>query len=140
MATHQIWLHIGANSTELAQHPAVVLRVGSEKIAREHFRHEPPTPLELENAIAAVEDEIARVHEGVRPGSRLYTRDAAVRDIALAVGVKPAAEMELALDAVEHAFERLPLRPMAKEDAAALLILRELMHHLGYAAISVCGG
>jgi hypothetical protein len=127
-------LHIGGESTELA---AVVLRIGSARIAREHFRHDPPTPLELENAIAAVEDEIERVHKLVEPGRRFCTRDTLLRDIALEIGVAPASEMELALDAVEHAFRRLPSHPVGKEKAAALLILRELMHHFGFAALVV---
>jgi hypothetical protein len=45
--------------------------------------------------------------------------------------------MTFALDAVEQAFERLPLRAGGANRAAALLILRELMHHLGFAAIVV---
>ena len=100
-------LHIGGERTQLE---AGVLRIGSAGIAREHFRHHPPTPLELENAIAAVEDEIARVHKLVEPVARLYTRDTLLRDIAAESGVTSAPEMELTLDAVEHAFGRLPLR------------------------------
>lgn len=130
-------LHIGADATELAQREAVVLRIGRSNLAAAHFRHDPPTPLEVEAAIATVEDEIARVHKLVAPGARLRTRDTVVRDIALEIGVAPAPEMELALDAVEHAFARLPLRAMGKEKAAALLILRELMHHLGFRAVVV---
>jgi exopolyphosphatase/pppGpp-phosphohydrolase len=131
------WLHIGAETTELAQEEAVALRIGSASIAREHFRHDPPTPLELESAIAAVEDEIARVHAALAGGSGLYTRDGLLRDIALEIGVPPATEMQLALDAVEHAFARLPLRALGKEKAGVLVILRELMHHLGFRTIVV---
>ena len=137
MATAETWLHIGADTTEMGQSAPVVLRIGSENLAGEHFRHDPPTPLELENAIAAVEDEIARVHAGIAQGPRLHTRDAVLRDLALEMGVAPDAEMALTVEAVEHAFQRLPLRAADKKKAATLLILRELMHHLGFAAIIV---
>ncbi len=140
MATGETWLHIGADTTQLVQEAPVVLGIGSGKLAAEHFRHDPPTPLELENASAAVEDEIARVHTRIARGSRLYTRDAVVRAIALAAGVAPEPEMTLALEAVEQAFARLPVRAEGKERAAALLVLRELMHHLGFAAIVVRAG
>ena len=76
----ETWLHIGSDTTEVAQNAPVVLRVGSATIAREHFRHDPPMPLEVEKGIAAVEDEIARVHRLVAGGSRLYTQDAVVRE------------------------------------------------------------
>ncbi|HYX66614.1 MAG TPA: hypothetical protein VE935_20530 [Burkholderiales bacterium] len=56
--------------------------------------------------------------------TRLHTL---LRDIAAESGVTSAPEMELTLDAVEHAFGRLFLRATGKEKAAALLILRELM-------------
>ena len=133
----ETWLHIGSDTTDIGQKPPLVLGIGRETIARKHFRHDPPAPVELENAIAAVEDEIAKVHKSIEGDSRLYTHDAVVRDIALDIGVTPAAEMELALEAVEHALGRLPSRATGKEKAAALVILRELMHHLGFSAVVV---
>ena len=123
------WLHIGEHETEIG---TAVLGTGAAAL----FRHDPPTPLEIENAIEVVEDEIARVHAQVPRGSRLYTRDAMVRDIALAAGVPPGPEMTLAIEAVEQAFALLPRHSGGKERAAVLLILRELMHHLGFAEVS----
>ena len=99
----ETWLHIGSDTIEIAQKAPLVLGIGLETIARQHLRHDPPAPVELENAIAALEDEIAKVHKSIEGDSRLYTHDALVRDIALETGVAPAPEMELALDAVEHA-------------------------------------
>ncbi len=63
-------------------------------------------------------------------------------------GVAPGAWMELPRVAMEQTFERLAAvaegRPVALEGlpetpefAAALLILREFMHHLGFSAIHV---
>lgn len=137
MAAAETWLHFGEDTTQVVQEAPVVLAVGSGNLAAEHFRHDPPSPLELENAIAAVEDEIASVHTRITRGSRLRTNDAVVRDIALEAGVPAGAEMALAVEAVEHAFQRLPSLATGKEKAATLLILRELMHHLGFEVIVV---
>jgi len=118
-------LHIGRERTTIGD---AELAVGRATLARSHFRHEPPTPLEIEEAIAAIEDMIA----AARPARAAHAvaRDAVVRDIALDAGVSPGAKMVLARDAVEQAFERSLRRPPDNERMAALLILRELMHHL----------
>jgi hypothetical protein len=131
MASAETWLSIDDQTTRL---DPVVLNVGRQNTG---LRQDPPTPLEIETAIAAVEDEIQRVHARIARGARLYTRDAAVRELALDAGVAPGAEMALAVEAVEQAFNRLPQRAMGREKAATLLILRELMHHLGFEAIVV---
>ena len=60
-----------------------------------------------------------------------------VHRIALAAGVSPHAETVLAREAVEQAFERSMRRPPDNERMAALLILRELMHHLDLASIDL---
>ena len=122
--------HLGEDSTELA---GTVLTVGFRRTAREHFRHDPATALEVENAIAAIEDEIARASPP--RAAQLVSSDAVVRDIALAAGVSAPARMILARDAVEQAFERSLRRPPDNEQMAALLILRELMHHLDIASV-----
>ena len=111
------------------------LAIGFRRIAREHFKHQPPTALEIEGAIAAIEDAIARA----KPprGMRTVTRDAVVREIALEAGVSPGPATVLAREALERAFERSLRRPPDKESMAALLILRELMHHLDIASIEV---
>jgi len=66
----------------------------------------------------------------------------------LMAGVAPGAGMVLPLGAMEQTFERLAAvaegRPVVQEGlpestefAAALLILREFMHHLGFSAVHV---
>jgi len=111
------------------------LAIGFRRLAREHFRHQPPSALEIEGAIAAIEDEIARARppRGMRP----VTHDAMVREIALHAGVSPGPAMVLAREAVEQAFERALRRPPDNERMAALLILRELVHHLDIASIEI---
>jgi exopolyphosphatase/pppGpp-phosphohydrolase len=149
-------LHIGEDHSAVAlgtpaQPPAIVmLAVGSSKTAREHFKYFSPTALELENAIATVEDELTRVRTMVQVGSALFTTDAAVHEIARIGGHPDHREITLTLDAVERTFERLVAvtqgrrhasagLPNGLEFAATLLILREFMHHLQFSAITVVG-
>ena len=132
------FLHIGAERTTVAD---AALALGWRSIARDHFRHDPPSPLEIENAIAAVEDEVGRMHNAIAKGGALLTGDPAILEIALAAGVTPSAETRLTLDAVEHMFTRLAAGahglPAGHEFAATLLILRELMHHLGFMSVLI---
>jgi exopolyphosphatase/pppGpp-phosphohydrolase len=146
-------LHIGARQTVLAtgtdRDPAVVftLAIGSSKTAGDQFRRDPPAPIEMENAIMVVEDEVTRARDRV-VGSELFTMDVAIREIALIAGVAEAAEMALSREAVEQTFDRfsgvVSGRPASSEGlpaggafAATLLILRELMHHLQFSSITV---
>jgi exopolyphosphatase/pppGpp-phosphohydrolase len=131
-------LHIGEERTSIADG---ALALGWRSIARDHFRHDPPSPLEIENAIAAVEDELERPHKAVAKGGVLRTRDPAMRAIALAAGVAQGAETTLALEAVEQMFTRLAAGarglPAGGEFSATLLILRELMHHLNFSSVLI---
>ena len=88
----------------------------------------PISRLGIEDAIATIEDEIARVRPTVP--EVLETSDAHIR--ALAGGLNP-----LTVEAIEQDFQRLASRgiPADREAAAALVILRELMHHLQVKAI-----
>jgi len=147
-------LHIGAEQIVVASgngiDPAavLVLAIGSRKTAGDHFKHEPPTPFEMETAIATVEDELAPARTMIAGGSTLISTDAAVREIALIAGVAPGAELTLPLDLLERTFARLAAvtlgRPASQEGiptgaafAATLLILREFMHHLKFSSITV---
>lgn len=147
-------LHIGAEQTAVATGRSVepdatlALAIGSRKTAADHFKHAPPTPGEVENAIMMVEDAIARARMIIAGGSTLFTTDTSIRQIALVAGVTDQPELNLARDAVERTFERLTAvtlgRPVSREGipasaafAATLLILREFMHHLDFLLITV---
>lgn len=150
-------LHIGSEQTTLLGHQAgplavtaapLVLNVGAQKTAQQFFKHAPPSPDELENAIAAIEDEVMRVRAQSVPDSCLVTADAAIREIARLAGLAPAAQIELPLDAMEQVFQRLTAlslgRPASQDDlptdaafAATLLILREIMQHLHFTSVTV---
>jgi hypothetical protein len=130
-------LEIGRDRTTIGEHS---LALGWETLALAHFRNERPPPLELERAIEAVEDELARVRPPAQ-GGELRTSDRFIREIAAAAGLPPAAERVLTVEAVELAFETLaagrPGLPSGRAFAATLLILREVMHHLRFRSIAV---
>lgn len=154
-------LHMGAEHTLLATGidpttPSVVLTLalGSQKTARDFFRSTLPTPLELETAIAWVEDEVYAAHtrhrQWVPEGVVVIpcSTDPALHEIATLAGVAEAPTRVLPLEAMERLFNRLAAvaqgRPPAHEGlpasptlAATLLVLRELMHHMPFAAITL---
>jgi exopolyphosphatase/pppGpp-phosphohydrolase len=146
-------LHIGAQQTLLASgdgsEPSanIALEIGSQRTSAEFFQHSPPTPLELENAIMTVEDEVARARTAIANGSTLFSCDAAVHAIALFAGLADQPVVTLSLATMERTFERLTAvslgRPAAHEGlptdaafAATLLILREAMHHMNFSSIT----
>ncbi|UCV01028.1 hypothetical protein [Acidovorax radicis] len=148
--------HLGNEHTLMASgmeatSPSIMLTLalGRLKTARDFFRSDLPTPLELETAIAEVEDEVYAAHVRHRlwvPQGALvvpYAADPALHDLATLAGVAAGAQRLLTIDAVERLFNRLTAvsqgRPAAHEGlpasaafAAALLVLRELMHHMPF--------
>lgn len=147
-------LHIGVDQTTVTSQSGqtatgpMVLSMGSGRTAADFFNHSPPTPLELENAITAVEDEVIRSQAvAVRHGA-LRTTDAAIREIALLAGVADGGRMALSVDRVERLFDLLAALSMGRPAgragiptdagfAATLLILREFMHHLHFTSITI---
>jgi hypothetical protein len=127
---------------------AITLALGTHRTARAFFRRDVPTPLELENAIASVEDEVYLGHQRYAPwphapGAAWWSTDAHLVALAELAGVPRAPAMLLTLEAMERLFQRLAFvaegRPAASEGlpervefAATLLLLRELMHHMPF--------
>lgn len=146
-------LHIGAQQTRIeirdndGQPTARLdLAIGAVRTTSAQVRRYPPTPLELENAIMVVEDEVARARALVEGGSLLITNDASVREIARVAGLADQAVVDLPLEVVERTFERLvvvtqgrpdPRLPASLSFAVTLLILREFMHHLRFLSIRI---
>jgi exopolyphosphatase/pppGpp-phosphohydrolase len=147
-------LHIGSQQSGVAiglgpvPEQVKLLPLGTERTARAHFHTTPPTPLAMENAIQWVEDVVMPLHTLVPQGAQLFSSDAAVQEIALQSGVAPDIHQTLSLDAMERTFNRLTAMaegspaahqglPASNSFAAALLILREFMHHLQFAHIVV---
>jgi hypothetical protein len=139
-------LQLQARSTLLVFDDAqvVTLPVGPRDLADAVLRHEPPTPVELERAIDVVED--ALTGSGLARADRgdLLTSDALLAALP-GLGTLGA---RLNRDAVEALFQRLASRslgtpvaeselPVGRDFAAALLVLRECMHHLGFDGVRI---
>lgn len=122
--------------------PDVVLNVAAIHIATRLFRHDPPAPGEIEQAIDWMEDALAAT------GLKQILRGDLVIDAPMwfeKLGLDAEGE-RMTRDQLEARFQRLasislgypralddpPSEPMA---SALLVILRECMHHLGYGGL-----
>ncbi len=122
--------------------PDVVLAVGASELAAAYFRHQPPTPGEIERVIDEIEDALTQ--------TKLHPMDRGVLHIG-APGLCALLSLSEAGDArtreqVEACFQRLASwalgYPAASgqaiedpTDTAQLVILRECLHHLGYMVV-----
>ena len=123
--------------------------IGTLKTARVFFKQFPPTPGEIENAIQVVEDEVMPLHKLLTPDSALYTIDTRIKEIAqYTIFEENKDELILPRVGMERVFNRLAaiitglpssqdVLPESNSFAATLLILREVMHHLGFTDITV---
>lgn len=122
----------------------VTLPVGALDLADTVLRQRPPTRAELERTIDQIEDALTSSRLGRAERGELVTDDALLR---LVPGLD-AIGTRLSRDAVEALFQRLASRslgmpiaaaelPEGRDFAAALLILRECMHHLGFGGVVI---
>lgn len=149
-------LSVGARETRIDTEPAQgapahwVLPIGTQAVdGGRPWRHEPPSALEIERAIEQVEDAVMPLSRQLPPGTQLHTRDAAARMLRGLVREHPAGRVDtLSLEDVEQVFNELAAlsqgRPLASSSwpaqeglAAYLVILREVMHHLRFSAITL---
>jgi phospholipase/carboxylesterase len=119
---------------------------GIDLLLRDHFMPPASRAAAMEAAIAAIEDELARVPASVH-GTAIASADPWLHAIAHAAGLDRHATA-LHREAVEQVFARLSAVAMGRpamaeglpEDprfAAALLVVRELMHHLQIESIRI---
>ncbi|MDO5639317.1 MAG: hypothetical protein Q4G28_05545 [Neisseria sp.] len=105
------------------------LDIGSHTLSRRHFHHLPPDETEWEYAIMTVEDSIAPLQALLPPQTDWLLDVAELRPLALSDGL-------LTQTLVEQIFQRLtrygsdPALPASPAAYAALLILREWLHHM----------
>jgi hypothetical protein len=130
--------------------PAIELElgIGLAQLGRGPFRHQPPSELELEAAIAFVEDAVMPLAKVLPPSTKLVSSDAiASRLLALA---QPAGQgtSALTLQQVEYVFGELVAVSLGRPTSSSgvptdgpfvsyVLILREFMHHLAFDDISI---
>ena len=149
-------LRLGEFETTLATaQRSYMLDIGARRTADEWFAggNATPTPLELEKAIMAVEHEISRVALRGDSMTPLVSDDALLVDLARLAGASGALPCCLDVDLIDNAFERLakvaqgcsptscglPDGEERRNFAARLLIVREVMHRLGFARLVVNG-
>lgn len=121
--------------------------LSADALVRQCLRHEPPWPIELEHAIELTEDAVMPLAAQFAGSAGLILQGVGAALIAHRLASAGIAQTALNLDEVEALFNRLVSvsqgRPPAQEtlptDArffAAMLILREFMHHLNFAQAS----
>jgi hypothetical protein len=124
--------------------------VGSLRSILVHLRHEPATADELEAAIAVIEGRLMPIIPLLPTHRCLVTSAPAVCDIAKVAGVNDTHGRHLDIATVERLFNRLadaaygtpPAQygiPASRDFAAALLMLRELLHHAGFEPVFIMG-
>ena len=136
-----IYLHFQAQSTllEMKDGPRISLRVSVDELVNQVLKHDPPTAIELELAIDLIEESLTGTAAAFKEFSELTTTDAILCSLP---GLR-APGSSLTRDAVENLFSQLASRslgtpvsaeilPEGKITAAAVLILRECMHHLRF--------
>jgi len=139
-------LQLDPRRTTLTVEPAAGLyvEIGYRGVHERFFRHEPPTPGELESAIDAIEDALMASPALRVQGGTLVIDDEVRRRLP---GLLPDGTATT-LEDIEARFQRLAsaslghpgalaTMPLGPEAAAALVILRECMHHLGYARLLI---
>lgn len=121
-------------------------RAGSKQNILRHLQSEPATAFEIEAAIATIEDELMPVIPSLPAHRSLITSEPKIHQIAgLGTGTD---KFRLEVEEVERLFNCLadvaygtPAKileiPENREFAAALLYLRELMHHAGFSFITL---
>lgn len=144
-------LAIGERETRIVAEPSQgpatewVLPIGTQALGAGPFRHEPPSPLEIEHAIEQVEEAVMPLLRQLPRDTQWETRDAASRQL---LGLVHGGHEVLSIDDVERVFNQLAAvslgRPVASSGlppqaafTAHVLILREAMHHLGFASLTV---
>lgn len=144
-------LHIGRRQVVFSfvknsalQH-AITLNTGTGQIAVDFFRSEIPGEAEVENAINFIEDELM-AHADIRnKKEKLYNADAFLAEH---FHVTTSAPRQLSIQTVEDEFTQYALLSMGrspalssvqmdKEKYAGILILREILHHLDFTAVTV---
>ena len=126
----------------------VVLSIGAHHLADDIFRHDPPTPAELEAAIDVVEDQVMTAVDIVTAGSSLVVLGSFAAQIAQACGADGPGSATVDLETIEGLFQRLASESLGNPAArrglpagnafvAGVLILREFMHHHGFGSITI---
>jgi hypothetical protein len=153
--TAQTSLHLGADTSTLIcvdESGQVVIQeelpLGTASLARQWMRHTPPTPLDIEHAIEQTEDAVMPLAAKLMRTEQLQIRGPGAALVLQGVGAKPGVVLQWNLDEVEDLFNRIAMvsqgrpsgqeaLPTAPEFYAAMVILRECLHHLRFSGVEL---
>jgi hypothetical protein len=114
------------------------LPLGVSLLRERWLRHDPPQPQELEAAIEAVEDVVMPLHRVLPAGDtlRVMAPEAGPAAFAPLVQARTRDELEALFDRAAAIAQGRPARSdpalSDPQGMAALVIVREVMHHLGF--------
>nr|WP_315493957.1 hypothetical protein [uncultured Rhodoferax sp.] len=152
--TAQTTLQLGAETSTVlcTDEDRVVLQkelpLGTASLARQWMRHTPPTPLDIEHAIEQTEDVVMPLAAKLLRTEQLQLRGSGAALILQGVSAAPDATLRWSLAEVEDLFNRIAMvsqgrpsgqeaLPTAPEFYAALVIVRECLHHLRFGGVVV---
>ncbi len=152
--TVQTTLQIGTETSTVlcSQDGHVVLQqelqLGTASLARQWMRHTPPTPLDIEHAIEVTEDVLMPLAAKLARTEQLQLSGSGAALILEGVGAAPDVALHWSLDEVEDLFNRIAMvsqgrpigheaLPTAPEFYAAMVIVRECLHHLRFSEVVV---
>jgi hypothetical protein len=148
-----VLLHLGDEALALVfgehEQQLAYLPLGLQTLSQRYLAANRLSPLSVEHAIAEVEDVVMPWHHQLPASAQLFSEDDAVGELARWAGMPgDTPSWRLSTEAVETLFNRWSAlvqgRPPSQDPlpstgrfAAALLMLREWLHHLGFDGITV---
>jgi hypothetical protein len=118
-----------------------VLPLGPALLREQWLRHAPPRPQELEAAIEAVEDLVMPLHRVLPAGVTLHVESVERAALAPLAQARTRDELEALFDRAAAIAQGRPASSDPEladpETVAALVLLREVMHHLGFTQLRI---
>ncbi len=123
-----------------------IIEIGSLPRLLDILTHEPATESELESAIAEIEDMLTPAIRSLPKPGNLVISSPELREVVKVVGRRTDENVRLDISTVEDVFSRLAAVAYGttatllgisehRRFAATVLVLRELMHHAGFASV-----
>lgn len=139
-----ITLALGARSSQFTvdgKPLTPVLPLAPSLLREQWLRHAPPRPQELEAAIEAVEDLVMPLHRVLPPAEVLHVLAADGAPLAALAQARTRDELEALFNRAAAIAQGRPASSdpalADPETVAALVILREVMHHLGFTQLQI---
>ncbi|MCK3685093.1 hypothetical protein [Maribellus sp. YY47] len=122
----------------------ITLNLGYRTVAETFFKHLIPNEAEIDHAINFIEDEIMRHNELFEANDTLFTSDNKVVGIFSKNGLSDLHYSRQTTEDLFSSYARVIMGAPAsllnaeitRDDVAIILILREVMHHLGFTELT----